>query len=112
MEPSDESSVRLTDSALRRAQSMLSARPGFFLRIAVDSGGCSGFQYQFQTDDQHDPEDHVFEQNGVQWAIDAASWPLLKGSVVDFQETMAASHFVVDNPQAQLGCGCGHSFSI
>jgi iron-sulfur cluster assembly accessory protein len=84
------------------------ARP---LRVAVEGGGCSGFQYQIKLDDLAEG-DMVLEQGGQSVLIDAVSLPLLAGAVIDFCEELIGARFVVQNPNAVASCGCGISFSI
>lgn len=81
------------------------------LRIFVQGGGCSGFQYGFTFDD-HQDGDTVVEVGGVKVLVDPMSLPYLMGAKVDFVEDMRGSGFVVDNPNASRSCGCGHSFSV
>jgi iron-sulfur cluster insertion protein len=83
-----------------------------FLRIAVSGGGCSGFQYGMSFDDQQNPDDFVFERDGVQVVVDDTSLDLLNGAEVDFVEDMMGAAFQIRNPNAASSCGCGNSFSI
>ena len=82
------------------------------LRIVVDGGGCSGFQYGFKLDHTVGEDDRVFERDGVKVVIDETSLDLLAGSEIDYAEEMVGSAFKVNNPNATAGCGCGASFSI
>ncbi len=82
------------------------------LRIAVQGGGCSGFQYTFLMDDAENPDDHVFLNGEATVVIDEVSLELLNGSTLDYQDDLASSMFVIKNPSAKSGCGCGNSFSI
>jgi iron-sulfur cluster assembly accessory protein len=82
------------------------------LRIAVQGGGCAGFQYTFLMDNLINPDDHVFEHGGAKVILDEMSLSLLNGSCLEFQEDLSSSMFVIKNPLAVLGCGCGNSFSI
>lgn len=82
------------------------------LRLAVDGGGCSGFQYRFELADGPDGEDAVSETEGVRLVVDPVSLDLVSGSVVDFVESLGGAAFKVENPQAASGCGCGSSFGI
>jgi iron-sulfur cluster insertion protein len=79
------------------------------LRVAVEGGGCSGFQYKFSFDHEITADDHVFNDVVV---TDSVSLPLLEGAEIDFVSTLAGDEFVVKNPNAVSGCGCGVSFSI
>ncbi len=82
------------------------------LRIAVSGGGCSGFQYGMSFDDQTNPDDRVFERDGVSVVIDEVSLDLLAGAEVDFVEDLMGAAFRINNPNAASSCGCGNSFSI
>ena len=82
------------------------------LRIAVQGGGCSGFQYTFLMDEEQLSDDHVFSHNDAHVILDESSLSLLSGSTLDYQDDLAASMFVLKNPKATGGCGCGNSFSI
>ena len=87
------------------------AAQGKALRVAVEGGGCSGFQYDI-TLDAPTPEDLVLEGNGEKVVIDSVSLPFLKGATIDFSEEAIGARFVIDNPNAQSACGCGTSFSM
>lgn len=82
------------------------------LRLSVEGGGCSGFQYKFEMADTAESEDAVSETDGVQLVVDPVSLDLVVGSVVDFVESLGGAAFRVDNPNAAAGCGCGSSFGI
>lgn len=82
------------------------------LRLSVEGGGCSGFQYKFDLADAPDSEDAVSETDGVRLVVDPVSLDLVSGSVVDFVESLGGAAFRVENPQAAAGCGCGSSFGI
>ena len=82
------------------------------LRLAVEGGGCSGFQYRFEMADGPEREDSVSETDGVRLVVDPVSLDLVAGSVVDFVESLGGAAFKVKNPQAASGCGCGSSFGI
>jgi iron-sulfur cluster insertion protein len=81
------------------------------LRVAVEGGGCSGFQYEIKLDDAL-PSDLVLENAGQRVLIDEVSLPLLAGAVIDFTEELIGARFVVQNPNATSSCGCGVSFSM
>jgi iron-sulfur cluster assembly accessory protein len=87
------------------------SRPAI-LRLSVEGGGCSGFQYKFDLADAPDSDDSVSETDGVQLVVDPVSLDLIAGSVVDFVESLGGTAFKVENPQAAAGCGCGSSFGI
>jgi iron-sulfur cluster assembly accessory protein len=82
------------------------------LRLSVEGGGCSGFQYCFGLADAIDAEDSIAETDGVKLVVDAMSLDLVRGSEVDFVESLGGAAFRVTNPQAASGCGCGTSFAV
>jgi len=82
------------------------------LRLSVEGGGCSGFQYKFDLVDTTDADDSVSETAGVKLVVDPVSLDLVEGSTVDFIESLGGAAFKVENPQAASGCGCGSSFGI
>jgi iron-sulfur cluster assembly accessory protein len=82
------------------------------LRIGVDAGGCSGFQYQFELVEAAAPDDLRIERDGSAALVDEISLVLLKGSEIDFVDELAGAEFRVRNPNARSSCGCGVSFSI
>lgn len=82
------------------------------LRLSVEGGGCSGFQYKFDLADGAEADDSVSETAGVRLVVDPVSLDLVAGSTVDFVESLGGAAFRVTNPQAAAGCGCGSSFGI
>lgn len=82
------------------------------LRLSVEGGGCSGFQYKFDLAEAPESGDAVSETEGVRLVVDPISLDLVSGSVVDFVESLGGAAFRVENPQAAAGCGCGSSFGI
>jgi iron-sulfur cluster assembly accessory protein len=82
------------------------------LRLAVEGGGCSGFQYRFGLAEGIEDDDLVVETDGVKLVVDAISLDLVAGSTVDFVDSLGGSAFKVENPQAAAGCGCGSSFAV
>jgi len=105
--------MTLSPAAARRIHAIGQAegRP-MMLRLAVEGGGCSGFQYQFDLVDEAQPEDLRIERDGAAALVDEMSLVLLKGSEIDFVEELAGAEFRVRNPNAKSSCGCGVSFSI
>jgi len=103
----------LTDSAAKRVALIAEkqAKPAI-LRLSVEGGGCSGFQYKFDLADAPDGDDSVSETAGVKLVVDPVSLDLVSGSTVDFVESLGGAAFKVENPQAAAGCGCGSSFGI
>ena len=87
-------------------------QPGAGLRVAVDAGGCSGFQYRFALETEAQSDDLVVERDGVRVFVDPVSLDLLRGAELDWSEALIGAHFVVRNPQAVSGCGCGVSFAV
>jgi iron-sulfur cluster assembly accessory protein len=105
--------VTLSASAAARlkALSQDEGRP-VMLRIAVDGGGCSGFQYSFDLVGEAEADDLRIEREGAVALVDPVSLPLLQGSVIDFVDELIGAQFKVMNPNAKSSCGCGVSFSI
>jgi iron-sulfur cluster insertion protein len=105
--------VTVTERAAQRIGEILSTEPkGAMLRVSVEGGGCSGFQYGFSFDNNAQVDDHLFERDGVKVVIDDASLDLLSGAEIDFVEDLVGAAFQVKNPNAKSSCGCGSSFSI
>lgn len=82
------------------------------LRLSVEGGGCSGFQYKFGLAEAAEADDLSVERDGVTLLVDSVSLDLVAGSVVDYVESLGGAAFKVENPQAASGCGCGSSFAI
>lgn len=103
---------RVTDRAFARlAEIAESTGDHRGLRVAVDGGGCSGFQYDIRLDDPA-ADDLVLEKDGFKVLVDAVSLPFLQNAVIDFSEELIGARFVVENPNATSSCGCGTSFSV
>ena len=107
------SDIALSPSAAARVAAIAAkqSQPAI-LRLSVDGGGCAGFQYRFGLADAVEADDVQAEQDGVTLVVDPVSLDLVRGSTVDFVESLGGSAFQVTNPQAASGCGCGTSFSI
>ena len=105
--------MTLSPSAAARV-AMIAAKQGkpAMLRLSVEGGGCSGFQYKFELAELPEDDDLVVERDGVQLLVDAVSLDLLTGSEVDYVESLGGAAFKVINPNAASGCGCGSSFAI
>lgn len=105
--------VTLSPTAAERIRAIGQAegRP-VMLRVAVEGGGCSGFQYQFDLVEQPEPDDLTVERDGAAALVDTVSLAFLKGSVIDFVDELAGAEFRIRNPNAKSSCGCGVSFSI
>ena len=82
------------------------------LRVAVEGGGCSGFQYDIKLEDAAAPDDLVLEKDGQRVLVDSVSLPFLTNAVIDFTEELIGARFVIENPNATSSCGCGTSFSM
>jgi len=105
--------MTLSPSAAARV-ALIASKQGkpAILRLAVEGGGCSGFQYKFGLADAPEADDLVIERDGVRMLVDAVSLDLIAGSTVDYVESLGGAAFKVENPQAASGCGCGSSFSV
>ena len=105
--------MTLSPSAAARVAT-IAAKQGkpAILRLSVEGGGCSGFQYKFGLADGPDTDDLVIERDGVTLVVDSVSLDLVAGSVVDYVESLGGAAFKVENPQAASGCGCGSSFAV
>lgn len=113
METATKESVRVSASAAKRIAVLTKAEgPAIMFRIAVNGGGCSGYQYEFTFDDTATGDDILIEQDGARLLIDQASLDFIAGSEVDFIEGLMGSHFEIKNPKAKSSCGCGTSFSV
>jgi iron-sulfur cluster assembly accessory protein len=106
-------SVTISERAARRIGEILKSEgDGAKLRISVEGGGCSGFQYKFDVDRAQTEDDIVIERDNAVVLVDSASAPFLAGSEVDFVDDLIGASFRVVNPNATASCGCGTSFSI
>ena len=102
-----------TESAAAKVSQLIDeeGNPDLKLRVFVQGGGCSGFQYGFTFDEEVNEDDSVMEKNGVKLLIDAMSYQYLVGAEIDYTEGLEGSQFVIRNPNATSTCGCGSSFS-
>ena len=105
--------LTLSPSAAARV-AMIAAKQGkpAMLRLSVEGGGCSGFQYKFDLADSPESDDLITETDGVKLVVDPMSLELVAGCVVDFVESLGGTAFKVENPNASAGCGCGSSFAV
>ena len=110
---SEAPEIHLTPAAAARVAAIAKGqgKPPIF-RLAVDGGGCAGFQYRFGLAERVESDDVTAEQDGVTLVVDDVSLDLVRGSAVDFVESLGGASFQVTNPNAASGCGCGTSFSI
>jgi iron-sulfur cluster insertion protein len=102
-----------TDSAAAKVADLIAeeGNPELKLRVFVQGGGCSGFQYGFTFDDAVNEDDTAFDKNGVTLLVDSMSFQYLVGAEIDYKEDINGSQFVIKNPNATTTCGCGSSFS-
>jgi iron-sulfur cluster assembly accessory protein len=108
-----EAAVIVTDRAARRISEIVAGEPATpMLRVSVEGGGCSGFQYKFDLVAGGAADDLVIEKGGARVLIDPVSLGFLAGSQIDFVDDLIGAAFKIDNPQATASCGCGTSFSI
>lgn len=109
----DAPTLTLSPSAAARVAA-IAAKQGkpARLRLSVEGGGCSGFQYRFGLADEVEEDDAVSTTDGVELVVDAVSLELVAGCVVDYVESLGGAAFRVENPNATAGCGCGSSFAV
>ena len=101
----------VTPRAFERLSEIGAAAQGKALRVAVEGGGCSGFQYEIDLDEPKE-DDLILEGAGEKVLIDSVSLPFLASAIIDFSEELIGARFVINNPNASSSCGCGTSFSI
>jgi iron-sulfur cluster assembly accessory protein len=102
---------KVTSRAFERLAEIGAAGDGKALRIAVEGGGCSGFQYEIALDEPR-ADDLILEGSGQKVVVDQVSLPFLSNAVIDFSEELIGARFVINNPNASSSCGCGTSFSM
>ena len=104
--------VSLTDAAVLKLRELTKeeTNPQIGLRVYVYSGGCSGFRYGMMLEDAPTPDDRVMDASGIRVYVDGQSIDLLKGSQIDYVDTLMGAGFTVNNPNAVAACGCGSSF--
>jgi iron-sulfur cluster assembly protein len=110
-----ETLVSLTPTAAEKIRELMAEDPAgesSVLRVAIQGGGCSGFQYGLGFDSGPVEDDETLELHGVTVVIDPYSVPYLKGATIDFLNGLEESGFKIDNPNASASCGCGHSFTV
>jgi len=103
-----------TDSAASKVEELIKEeqQPGLMLRVFVQGGGCSGFQYGFTFDESVQDGDTVVEKQGVKLLVDPMSMMYLTGAEIDYVEGLEGAQFVIRNPNVSTSCGCGSSFSV
>jgi iron-sulfur cluster insertion protein len=108
-----EASITLSERAVRRITELLqSEAAGAMLRVSVEGGGCSGFQYRFDLVQETAPDDLLVERDGARVIIDPVSLGFVQGSEIDFVDALIGAQFKINNPNVTAACGCGTSFSI
>ncbi len=105
--------ITMSASAAKQIKAILAKQQAEkFLRVAVDGGGCSGFQYRFEIASNPNDDDLILERDGAKIVIDEVSQEFLKGSEIDYVNELIGSAFKIHNPNAKASCGCGTSFSL
>lgn len=108
-----QSPVRVSSTAAARINAITASEAdNKLLRVSVEGGGCSGFQYKFDLVAQSEADDLVIEQEGATVLVDPMSLPFLEGAELDYVQELIGASFKVHNPNAQASCGCGTSFTI
>lgn len=110
----ENATLKFSDAAAARVKQLIEEEknPDLKLRVYVNGGGCSGFQYGFEFDQNVKPGDTQIENSGVVLLVDASSMQYLANAEVDFLDGLEGSRFVINNPNAKTTCGCGSSFAI
>lgn len=112
LRPGASNMIQITDKAFSQIrQIMTEEETREALRVFVQGGGCSGFQYGFTFDENQADDDYLIEQNGVKVLVDAMSMTYLEGAEIDYKKDLTSSQFVIKNPNATNTCGCGSSFA-
>ncbi|GJL91942.1 iron-sulfur cluster insertion protein ErpA [Hyphococcus sp.] len=113
MSVTETTPVTVSARAAKRIAAILAKEPeGAKLRVAVEGGGCSGFQYKFDIVRDQDSDDLVLDANGYSVLVDTMSVEYMAGSVIDFSDELIGAAFKIENPNATAACGCGTSFSL
>ncbi|HEX7370380.1 MAG TPA: iron-sulfur cluster insertion protein ErpA [Rhodanobacteraceae bacterium] len=105
--------LSISDAALARVRELIREgnNPALKLRVSIEGGGCSGFQYDVNLDDKQADDDFVLDRDGVALLVDPVSMQYLEGAEVDYVEQLSGAQFVIHNPNAKKTCGCGSSFT-
>jgi len=106
--------IKVSESAKKQALRLMEddGKAGFFIRVGVDSGGCSGLMYKLTFDNEIKDGDQTFEDNGIKVVVDKRSYLYLVGTTLDYSGGLNGKGFVFSNPNADRTCGCGESFSL
>jgi iron-sulfur cluster insertion protein len=110
----DDASLQFTQAAARKVRELMleEGNSSLKLRVYIQGGGCSGFQYGFSFDEELQDDDLAVETDGVTLIVDPVSLQYLSGAEVDYSESLQGSQFVIRNPNAKTTCGCGSSFAV
>src|SRR5512137_286497 len=110
--PEDSTMIQLSERAVGKVKELLTSdnKNGYGLRVAIQGGGCSGFQYGLTFENEERPNDNVLEFDGLKVYVDAMSGMYLEGVKIDYIESLEGSGFKIENPNASGTCGCGQSF--
>jgi iron-sulfur cluster insertion protein len=106
--------IEITENCTNKVKDLIAeeGNANLKLRVFVQGGGCSGFQYGFTFDEEQNEDDFVLENSGVTYLIDSMSYQYLNGARIDYKDELLGSQFVIQNPNAESTCGCGSSFSV
>lgn len=105
--------ISVSASAAKRINAIVADEPtNKILRVSVEGGGCSGFQYRFDLVDAQEDDDLVIERDGATVVVDAMSQPFLEGAEIDYVQELIGASFKINNPNATASCGCGTSFAV
>jgi iron-sulfur cluster assembly protein len=106
--------ITVTESAKKQAIRLMEddGKEGFFIRVGVEGGGCSGLMYQLTFDNERKEDDSSFMDNDIEVVVDKKSYLYLLGTILDFSGGLNGKGFVFQNPNADRTCGCGESFSV
>jgi iron-sulfur cluster insertion protein len=107
-----EPSITLSERAARRIVEILRAEDAALMRVSVEGGGCSGFQYRFDLVQDRAPDDIIIERDGARVVVDPISLGFVRGAEIDFVDELIGASFKINNPNITASCGCGTSFSI
>ena len=108
----NEPSITLSERAARRIVEILRAEDAALMRVSVEGGGCSGFQYRFELVQDGAPDDLIIERDGARVVVDPISLGFVRGAEIDFVDELIGASFKINNPNVTASCGCGTSFSI
>jgi iron-sulfur cluster insertion protein len=107
-----EPSITMSERAAKRIVEILRAEDALLMRVSVEGGGCSGFQYRFDLVKEGAPDDFVIERDGARVVVDPVSLGFVQGSEIDFVDDLIGAQFKIKNPNVTASCGCGTSFSV